>query len=97
MEKCNNSFWAKNRPAVLVYTSRVVRKGVRGPGTGMDGRARWTLSAAEYARVGVELVTWSDFHLRCQRCGQNWSPTLGSGEKHLPRGFWICPNDCNRP
>jgi hypothetical protein len=32
--------------------------------------------------------------LKCNNCGQPWSPNIQSGGR-LPRGYWKCPNRCN--
>ena len=45
-------------------------------------------------KVGVSLVSLSNLLLRCDRCGQGWSPNLQPGGR-LPRGYWKCPKGCN--
>jgi len=43
-------------------------------------------------------VTLVDQHrvlLRCDRCGQTWSPNIRSGRYGLPPGWWRCPDGCN--
>ena len=46
------------------------------------------------ARVNVDLADSRNLRLRCQRCGQVWSPNLQTGGR-LPRNWWQCPNRCN--
>lgn len=51
-------------------------------------------SKADLERVGVAIVSESDFHLQCVRCHQDWSPNILPGGR-LPRDYWKCPNGCN--
>lgn len=51
-------------------------------------------SAAELAKVDVELTDASRVWLACNNCGQQWSPNILPGGK-LPSGYWKCPNGCN--
>jgi hypothetical protein len=46
------------------------------------------------AKVAVAIVDQNRMLLKCQKCGQVWSPNLRSGGR-LPRGYWQCPNGCN--
>lgn len=45
-------------------------------------------------QVGVEVINENSLWLKCQVCGQTWSPNLRTGGR-LPRGYWKCPNGCN--
>jgi hypothetical protein len=51
-------------------------------------------NAAEMKRVGVTITSESSVHLRCDACGQSWSPNLLSGGR-LPKNYWKCPTGCN--
>lgn len=50
------------------------------------------------ARVGVDLI---DDHvcltLVCQKCGQRWYANQPPHGKRFSRGYWHCPNGCNKP
>lgn len=52
-------------------------------------------SSGGLARAGVELIDPNRVSLRCGFCGQLWFPNILTGGK-LPRGYWRCPNDCNK-
>ena len=52
-------------------------------------------SEGQLAKVGVELVSVNHGVLKCNACGQKWSPMIRRGGK-MPRGYWQCPNGCNR-
>lgn len=52
-------------------------------------------SERELAKVGVQVVDFKHACLKCETCGQVWSPMIRRGGK-LPRGYWQCPNGCNR-
>lgn len=45
-------------------------------------------------RKGVQVVDPYGLWLRCNSCGQPWSPNIQTGGR-LPRGYWRCPNECN--
>jgi hypothetical protein len=45
---------------------------------------------------GVTLTDEKRLILHCDSCGQGWSPNIQRGGK-IKRGFWYCPNGCNRP
>ena len=53
------------------------------------------LSAYQLKRVGVTLVDQHRVLLRCDRCGQTWSPNIRSGRYGFPPGWWRCPDGCN--
>ena len=59
-------------------------------------RSNVRYSETSLARVGVELINRSSVSLRCESCGQVWSPNLRRGGA-MPRGWWRCPNACNAP
>jgi hypothetical protein len=67
--------------------------------TATDDRLRKPkrFSAAELDKcdVRIECRTGGRIHLSCTACGTAWSPNLVAGG-HLPRGYWKCPNGCNR-
>jgi hypothetical protein len=46
-------------------------------------------------RVAVSIVDEKSVLLRCDGCGQAWSPNILPGGK-MPRGYRQCPNGCNR-
>ncbi len=52
-------------------------------------------SESELAQCGVEVVDTHSILLRCEECGQVWSPNLLPNGGRLPRGYWMCPNACN--
>src|SRR2546425_6600024 len=54
------------------------------------------LSAYQLKRVGVTLVDQHRVLLRCDRCGQTWSPNIRSGRYGLPPGWWRCPERLQR-
>lgn len=58
----------------------------------MNRQVRFTGFGMEDA--GVALLNRHSVWLRCQRCGQPWSPQLATGRR-FPRGWWKCPNGCN--
>jgi hypothetical protein len=43
---------------------------------------------------GVTLLDEKRIILKCNHCGQIWSPNIQSGGR-LPKGYWKCPNGCN--
>ncbi len=45
-------------------------------------------------KVGVTIENRDHVLLRCDACGQSWSPNLLS-KGRLPRGYWKCPRSCN--
>jgi len=49
----------------------------------------------ELRKVGVSIDSEWNFGSRCNHCGQYWIPRLCSGGEPA-RGYWICPNGCNR-
>jgi hypothetical protein len=51
-------------------------------------------TVGQLKKVGVTLLNASRIVLRCDACGQVWSPELLSGGG-LPRGYWKCPNGCH--
>lgn len=52
-------------------------------------------STAEMEQVGAELLNPASVLLRCRQCGATGSPDLRPGGR-LPRGYWPCPQGCNR-
>jgi hypothetical protein len=48
----------------------------------------------ELRKFAVEIIDEDSLLLRCEQCGQIWSPNLGAGGR-LPHGYWRCPNGCN--
>jgi hypothetical protein len=50
---------------------------------------------SELNRHGLTLLDLSKYRLRCDTCGQEWSPNLRPGGRN-PRGWWKCPNGCNQ-
>lgn len=42
----------------------------------------------------VTLIDERQVLLRCNQCGQPWSPILLEGGR-LPKGYWKCPKGCN--
>jgi len=57
-------------------------------------RPRWP-DNAELRKVGVELTNRWKVEMKCLWCGQSWTPNfLPNGR--LPRGYWQCPNGCNK-
>jgi hypothetical protein len=59
-----------------------------------DTRYPKSFNQHELSKAGVEIVDEASVHLRCQACGQVWSPNFLSGGR-LPKGYWHCPNGCN--
>ena len=53
------------------------------------------VSAYQLKRAGVTLVNEYRVLLRCDRCGQTWTPNIQSGRYGLPPLWWHCPNGCN--
>jgi hypothetical protein len=49
---------------------------------------------ASLANLGVHLVNAADLVLKCDSCGETWSPQLDAGGK-LAFDYWICPAQCN--
>jgi hypothetical protein len=47
------------------------------------------------AAKNVELIDSDKPRLKCNKCGQIWSPNLRPGGK-LPHRYWQCPNGCNQ-
>ena len=52
---------------------------------------QWT---GRLRRVGVKVLDSEGSHLRCMKCGQDWSPNIQTGGR-MPARFWNCPNGCN--
>jgi hypothetical protein len=52
------------------------------------------LSATHLEKLGVSRLNKYNLVLRCNRCGQVWSPRLNA-DSTLPPGYWQCPNRCN--
>ena len=50
--------------------------------------------AAALQRADVGCIDIAKFQLKCNCCGQVWSPNILSGGR-LPRGYWKCPTGCN--
>jgi len=40
-------------------------------------------------------VTVLSLRLRCDVCGQEWSPKIPGLGKRFSRGYWKCPKGCN--
>lgn len=53
------------------------------------------MSDADLKRLGVSLVNRQDVTLKCNVCGETWSPQLDANGK-LPFDYWECPARCNR-
>jgi hypothetical protein len=49
----------------------------------------------EMNKVGVTITDAYRIRLQCKSCGCAWSPNLQS-EGKLPKGYWRCPNGCNK-
>ena len=56
------------------------------------GKVRFT--APSLKKKGVTLVDRHDVRLKCDKCGQTWSPNLTEGGR-MPAGYWRCPKGCN--
>ena len=52
------------------------------------------MDQASLAGLGVHLVNAADIILKCNACGETWSPQLDAGGK-LPFDYFICPAQCN--
>jgi hypothetical protein len=52
-------------------------------------------TVVELKKVDVEIVDPFAVLLKCWKCGFEWSPPRRRGGR-LPRGYWNCPNGCNR-
>ncbi len=52
------------------------------------------MTAAELARLGIEILDKREPILQCNSCGQTWSPQLDANGK-LPFDYWLCPRTCN--
>jgi len=52
------------------------------------------LSEIQLKRVGITIEDPERIWLRCDKCGDGWSPNIQRGAV-LPKGFWKCPNGCN--
>jgi hypothetical protein len=52
------------------------------------------LSESQLKKVGITIEDPVHIWLRCDKCGDAWSPHIQRGGK-LPRGYWKCPNGCN--
>jgi hypothetical protein len=68
-----------------------------------DREAWWTLLDADLRTMGVRLFTVrgihadgevTDFRLKCDRCGEEWTFKIGVGGV-LPHNSRVCPNQCN--
>lgn len=53
-------------------------------------------SEAELERAGVLLLSSNSIWLECKDCEVRWSPNMLPGGR-LPKGYWLCPNGCNKP
>jgi hypothetical protein len=53
------------------------------------------MSGPQLAHLGIKLLNKHDLLLQCMDCSETWSPILDK-KGHLPEGYWICPNGCNR-
>ena len=53
------------------------------------------MGTEELSRLGVSLVDRQNVTLRCNVCGETWSPQLDANGK-LPFDYWQCPAHCNR-
>ncbi len=55
------------------------------------------LSKNELHKRGDELISdgVSNITFQCKLCGTIHSPNLQEGGK-LPRGYWVCPDKCNK-
>lgn len=51
---------------------------------------------ASLANLGVHLVNTAEIILKCNACGETWSPQLDAGGK-LPFDYFVCPAQCNAP
>jgi hypothetical protein len=49
------------------------------------------LTENELHKFLIEIVDPHSLRLRCEECGQIWSPNVGPGGR-LPSGYWRCPN-----
>ena len=57
-----------------------------------------SFTASELNKVGVTLINDPTCnHLECQQCGCNWFVNQPVGSKRFSRGYWHCPNGCNKP
>jgi hypothetical protein len=61
---------------------------------GLDKQDVRHMTDAELSELGVRLINRMDVVLRCNECGENWSPQLDAGGK-LPFDYWVCPAKCN--
>jgi hypothetical protein len=52
------------------------------------------LTERELHKFSVEIIDKHSMRLRCEKCGEVWSPNLGTLGR-LPSGYWRCPNGCN--
>ena len=43
----------------------------------------------------VEILEDPEITLRCKICGSTWKPDM-RGRKRLPKGYWRCPENCNK-
>ena len=43
----------------------------------------------------VETLNGPEITLRCKTCGATWKPDM-TGRKRLPKGYWRCPENCNK-
>ncbi len=48
------------------------------------------------AKVGVEVLDWDHYWLKCLRCGSVWSPAFPAGGHRFHRGWWKCQCGCNQ-
>ena len=46
-------------------------------------------------KVNVKIADKKRTVLKCKSCNQTWSPNLQINGR-LPRGWWKCPNGCNK-
>lgn len=47
-------------------------------------------------RHGATLINPERIVLKCNVCGECWSPNIRTGGR-LPAKYWLCPNLCNKP
>lgn len=45
--------------------------------------------------VNVKIVDKTEIVLKCKTCNLTWSPNKQTNGR-LPRGWWKCPNGCNK-
>ena len=70
------------------------KSGLKIPDHSPNVSSEW--GGSDLARWGVVLDDRYKYMYRCLHCGQTWGLSIPSGGKR-PRGWWICPEGCNRP